>query len=159
MHPFKGQSDSSRKAKMSAMSSTSDPKLPNLDGNGTYKKVGTSGSAMQHKDQSAAPGMKRGGRLDKAKRGHKTKLPIAASVMDQAPPSPDLAGMQAGAGASPSPAPAPSPMMPPMQKRGGVVKRADGGRVKYPLKKGGSMTGDGRKEKAASYKKFGHKEG
>ena len=150
MHPFKSQAEGSNKSKRSAMSA-SGSKLPNLYMNGAYKDVkGSTGNIQQHKDQNAAPGMKRGGRLDKGKRG---KSKIVRDLVQASPPSPeDMITAQAGAGGlSPPSAPA-SPMPPPqmpMRKSGGAVKKADGGSVslgKYPLKKGGAESGVGRLE-------------
>lgn len=147
-HPYKSQADSSKKSKMSSVGAKGG-KLPNLDMNGAYKDVkGSTGNIQQHKDQNAAPGMKRGGRLDKGKRSSKPKNPIARDMVQAPPPSPeDMIALQAGAGGN-SPPPAPAPALPPSP-----MMRASGGRVnKYPLKKGGADSGVGRLEQAKSAK-------
>ena len=134
-HPYKVEADSTGKSKMSNMGgkSKSSGMLPNSDLN-NQKKVQGSTSTSQHEDQAAAPGYKSGGRLDRAKRGKSKKKmpmpPIAPPDMSQVPPSPaDAMAAQAGAGSPPSPVPAP----PMMQKRGGAVKKADGGEVSATL--------------------------
>jgi hypothetical protein len=149
MHPFKSQAESSNKSKRSSINAPAKT-LPYLAMNGAYKDVKSStGNLQQHKDQNAAPGMKRGGRLDKGKRG---KSKIVRDLVQATPPSPeDMITAQAGAGGlSPPSAPA-SPMPPPqmpMRKSGGAVKKADGGSVKlgkYPID-AGAMTGVARVE-------------
>jgi len=123
------------------MSASGASKLPNLSPNGAYKDVKSStGNIQQHKDQNAAPGMKRGGRLDKSKRSSK-KSPIAREPLLATPPSPeDMIAAQAGAG-GPSPSPVPAPMMP-MKKRGGSVSLG-----KYPID-AGAATGVARLEQS-----------
>ncbi len=170
MHPFKGNSDKSRKDKMSSLGAKEHHRAEHERVNNYlgYKHVDSSSYHEQHRDQSIAPGMKAGGRTKH--HAKKPKTPdFARGVMDQAPPSPDLAMSQAGTGASPSPVPAP------MQKRGGRVhsdvaedkalirkmvkpssiKKADGGRISYPLKKGGADSGVGRLEYSKHHR--GHK--
>jgi hypothetical protein len=95
MHPYKGQAKGGKaKAKCYARGGS----VPNLSMNGAYKDVkGSTGNLQQHKDQIAAPGMKRGGRLDKTARGQSQAKP----------PSSDKSASQAGAGGiSPPSAPA-----------------------------------------------------
>lgn len=144
-HPYKSQANSSANIKASKVGSTT-----NLDKASARAavphKIETSSSTMQNAKQSCAPGMKRGGRLDKNKRGgKKPSKPIMAEeiapALAPAAPSPVPGGMQAGAGPSPVPAPI-------MKKGGSVQKKAGGGAVSYPLKKGGSDSGVGRLEKS-----------
>jgi len=133
MHPFKHQAHKSGKSKIGSIHKGGSVK--NLDTKG-YGHVDSSHSdVMEIKDHPHA--LARGGRAKHHSGKHKSSI---ARGLPPATPSPDdMAAMQAGAGMpSPSPAPA-SPMgapppgggMPgmPMQKRGGGIKRASGGRI------------------------------
>ena len=168
-HPYKHHANKSHKSKMGSLHKDGVKTIKNLDMQGSYKHVDVSTSHMQHKEQSGVPGMAKGGRLDRAKRGHKSNL--IARGTPKASPSPDeMAAMQGAAGSSPPAAP---PTMPPgmppgmpMQKRGGkvhgdeaadkalikkmvkpsAVKRAHGGRA-YPID-AGQATGVARIEQA-----------
>jgi len=118
-HPYKSQADSTKGSKKSSMTSKGLGK--NTDFNGAYKKVQGSSASMQHMEQSAVPGMKRGGRA-------KGKSKLAKEMATAALPSAETMMSQAGAGApSPTPAPPPPGLPGMMQKRGGAVKKACGG--------------------------------
>lgn len=136
-HPYKDQANSSHKTKTGNMGKEANLVLPIMRavGENSGKRISGSSSSMQHKDQSSASGMKRGGHVGK-KRHSKPKTPIviAAPEAPVAPPSPMPPVAAAGAGSSPAPAP-----MPPM-KRGGRA---------YPLT-AGSESGEGRLQKAHS---------
>lgn len=139
-HPYKHQAHSSNKAKTHSMGKVNNLDIPIMRAVGENRSGGIheSTASMQHKKQSAADGMKRGGRA----KHHKSPVVIAAPAT---PPSADPAAMAAaGAGSSPAPAPMPPgmPGQPPM-KRGG---RTNGGKS-YPLD-AGSRSGEGRLEKA-----------
>lgn len=125
-NPYKGRARDPR-AKAKSMCYASGGSVPNLTMSGPaagYKKIDGSSSSMQHKEQSAAPGMKCGGRLDKTARSSSSGNSPGKSI-----------AKQAGGGVLPSSSPA-------TYAAGGSVK------MKYPLKKGGSETGVGRLEKA-----------
>lgn len=163
-HPYKSKADDGRGVAAARYGSTK-----NLDGPSSRAamphKVETSTSTMQHKKQSAASGMKRGGAVASGK---------------GSAPSPSFGGKKAGAGPSPASAPikkagggkvknpkpatiAPAPMVDVPSFQGDpqdkhkeirrIVKDgyARGGAIKYPLKKGGSESGVGRLEKAKAY--------
>lgn len=146
-HPYRKEAESSHKAKTGSMGKVNNLDIPIMRavGENSSKKIAMSSASMQHKDQSAADGMKRGGHVGKPKHS-KPKIVIAAPASDPASsPQPDPAMAAAGAGPSPAPAPmppgagAPPPGMPPM-KRGGMVKGQTGG-----------DNGVGRKERAKAY--------
>jgi len=148
MHPFKHHADKSGKSKMGSIHKGGSAKtVQNLgySGSGGYKHVDSSHSDnMEIKDHPVA--LARGGKAKHSKH----KSPIARSLTPPAAPSPDeMAMAQAGAGMLPSPAPAmPSgaggPPGMPMQKRGGKVKYAKGGRIPNA----GQATGEARLQQA-----------
>src|SRR4051812_27248748 len=146
MHPFKSQANDTRSAKAKKLGSVHNTDIPSMKAAGetTFKKVDSSSASMQHKDQSAADGMKRGGHVGKPKHSKpKVKIAMVAPEDTAAPPSPDPSMAAAGVGSSPAPAPLPPPQgagMPPM-KRGGAAF-AKGGRVKLPT--GSHESGPGR---------------
>jgi hypothetical protein len=143
-HPYKSEAMASHKAKTGHMGKSNNLDIPVMRAvgeNSPKKLYSSSSSSQQHKDQGAAPGMKRGGHVGK----HRHSKPKVMVVPDVAatPPSPDPSMAAAGAGPSPAPAPPmppPGPAGPPVAKRGG--RFAKGGRV-YP-KHGGAENGDGR---------------
>lgn len=142
MHPFKGQAEATAKTKAGNMGKSANKDIPIMRavGENSGKKLYSSSSnSMQHKNQSAADGMKRGGHVGKH-RHSKPKIPMVVPEAVANPPSPDPSMAAAGAGSSPAPAP---PMMPPGQppmKRGGKVSIG-----KYPIT-GGADGGTGRLE-------------
>src|SRR4051812_16516065 len=125
MHPFKSQANDTRSAKAKKLGSVHNTDIPSMKAAGetTFKKVDSSSASMQHKDQSAADGMKRGGHVGKPKHSKpKVKIAMVAPEDTAAPPSPDPSMAAAGVGSSPAPAPIlpPQPPQPPM-KRGGAA--------------------------------------
>jgi hypothetical protein len=156
MHPFKHQAQKSGKSKMGAMGGTHSGRVENIANMSRkgpasgYKNVDSSHSdTMEIMDRPCA--MARGG---KTKHSSKHKSPIARGLPPATPSPDDMAAMQAGAG-MPSPSPAPAPPMPggppgmPMQKRGGRIKRAAGGRIPDA----GQGTGIARMEQAGIKRK------
>ncbi len=130
-HPFLSQAKSTHKAKTSSIGKANNLDIPVMRAvgeNSSKKLYSSSSGSMQHKDQSAASGYKRGGHVGKPKHS-KPKLVIAAPADPVNPSPPDPALAAAGAVSSPAPAPT-QPPMPPM-KRGGR-KYADGGAVDTP---------------------------
>lgn len=121
-HPFKGRAKSGKERAKCYASGGSVPNLTMSGPAGGYKKIDGSSASMQHKEQSAAPGMKCGGRLDKTARG---------SSAGNSPGGKNA--MQAGGGVLPSSSPA-------TYAAGGAVKIK-----KYPLT-AGAATGKGRLE-------------
>lgn len=65
MHPYKSKAEGSMKGKMRSMGGKMSGKLGNLDLSSDPYRHSYEGSTdtMQHKDQSASPGYKRGGRI------------------------------------------------------------------------------------------------
>jgi len=144
-HPYRDQANSSRKSKAQSMGKINNLDIPTMRavGENSSKKIATSSASMQHKDQSGAAGMKRGGHVGKPKHRSKPKTPMVVPEATAIPPSPDPS--LAAAGAVSSPAPAPMPGQPPM-KRGGAAY-ARGGRA-YP-EHGGAANGEGRLDLSA----------
>jgi len=121
-HPYKSQAMSTHKAKTSSMGKSNNLDIPVMRAvgeNSSKKLYSSSSGSMQHKDQSAASGYKRGGHVGKPKHS-KPKFTIAAPAGPVNPSPPDPALAAAGAASSPAPAPMPPPGagQPPM-KRGG----------------------------------------
>lgn len=142
MHPYKGQSDSSRKSKAHSMGKINNLDIPVMRAvgeNSPKKLYSSSSNSQQHDNQSSADGMKRGGHVGKHRSKPKIKVMVAPEVA-ASPPSPDPSMAAAGVGSSPAPAPMPPPGQPPIAKRGG--RFASGGRA-YP-KHGGAFNGEGR---------------
>ncbi len=141
-HPYSKQAHESTRSKAHSIGKGGNLDIPVMRavGENSSKKLysGSSGS-MQHKDQSAASGYKRGGHVGKQKHS-KPKIVIAAPAGPATPPQPDPALAAAGAASSPVPAPmSPPPGQPPMARGGGI---------KYPIKKGGTDSGVGRLEQS-----------
>lgn len=125
-HPYREQAKSTHKAKTSYMGKANNLDIPIMRAvgeNSSKKLYSSSSNSMQHKDQSAADGMKRGGHVGKMKHKSKPKMPMVVPEVTAAPPSPDPSLAAAGAGMS---SPAPAPPMPPM-KRGGRTGGVDSG--------------------------------
>ncbi len=135
-HPYLNQAKSTHKAKTGSIGKGGNLVIPVMRAvrENSSKKIATSSSHQQHKDQSSADGMKRGGHVGKPKH-HKPKIPMVVPEATANPPLPDPSLAAAGAGSSPAPAPIPPavPPQPPM-KRGGHA---------YP-KHGGADSGLGR---------------
>jgi len=139
-HPYSNKARESMKSKAHSMGKGGNLDIPIMRAvgeNSSKKLYSSSSGSMQHKDQSAASGYKRGGHVGKPK--HKSKIVIAAPAGTATPPQPDPALAAAGAASSPVPAPMPppGPGQPPMARGGGI---------KYPIKKGGTDSGVGRLE-------------
>src|SRR6266851_908348 len=130
-HPYSDKAKETHKSKASSIGKGGNLDIPVMRAvgeNSSKKLYSSSSGSMQHKDQSAASGYKRGGHVGRPK--HKSKIVIAAPAGPATPPQPDPALAAAGAASSPVPAPmAPPPGQPPMQRGGGI---------KNPLKKGGA---------------------
>jgi hypothetical protein len=138
MHPFKSQANDTGSAKAKKLGSVHNTDIPSMKAAGetTFKKIDGSSASMQHKDQSAADGMKRGGHVGKPKHSKpKVKIAMVAPEDTAVPPSPDPS--MAAAGAASSPAPAPIPDVPPK-----APPFARGGRTSLP--KAGKESGLGR---------------
>lgn len=139
-HPYKAQADDTHRTKRGVMGKDNNLDIPVMKAvgeNSIAKKIHQSSASMQHREQSAHNGMKKGGHVGKG-RHHKPKVvAMVAPAGDTGnPPLPDPALAAAGAGPSPAPAPTmpppgagtPPPGMPPA-KRGGRMKRAEGGSI------------------------------
>jgi hypothetical protein len=150
MHPFKKEADASHKSKTGNMGKSGNLDIPIMRavGENSSKKIATSSASMQHKAQSAADGMKKGGHVGKPKH-HKPKAVILAPDPAAVPPDPAMAGAGAGGPPPPSgppmmpPGGAPPPGQPPM-KRGGKVKMMTKGMT-------GGDNGVGRIERGKAY--------
>ena len=91
-----------------------------------------------------------------AQQGLQQGIKVGAAAAAPKPPMPPMAGPPPGAGGPPPMPPRPpmaGPGMPPggPMKKGGMVRRAAGGRMAIPHLKGGSGGGEGRIAKAADY--------
>jgi len=128
-HPYFNQAKSTHKAKTGSIGKGGNLVIPIMRAvaENSSKKIATSSSHQQHKDQSSADGMKRGGHVGKPKH-HKPKIPMVVPEATANPPLPDPSLAAAGAGSSPAPAPIPpaGPPQPPM-KRGGRLPKQVGG--------------------------------
>jgi hypothetical protein len=140
VHPYKHKAHETLKSKTGSMGKTNNLDIPIMRavGENSARKIAQSSASMQHKKQSAADGMKRGGHVGKPKH-HKPKTPMVVPDVAANPPSPDPSMAAAGAAPSPAPAPPMPPGQPPM-KHGGR-KYAEGGRIKMP---GSVEGGEGR---------------
>lgn len=129
-HPYASKAKETHKAKTGNMGKSNNLDIPVMRavGENSSKKIAISSASMQHKDQSAASGYKRGGHVGK----HRSKPKVIVAAAPPVAPDPAMA-----AGAAPPPAP-PPPGQPPM---------ARGGRA-YP-KFGGAENGMGRKSLSA----------
>lgn len=148
-HPYSEQAKSTHKSKTGSMGKTNNLDIPVMRAVGENKKGGihVSSSSMQHKNQSAADGMKRGGHVGKPKH-HKPKVALAIPAPD--PAAMDPAAMAGAGGPPPGPAMPPPGAMPPGQppmKRGGAAY-ARGGKVTGI---GAGENGVGRKMKIKAY--------
>src|SRR6266446_470606 len=141
-HPYSDKAKETHKSKASNIGKGGNLDIPVMRAvgeNSSKKLYSSSSGSMQHKDQSAASGYKRGGHIGKPKHS-KPKIVIAAPAGPATPPQPDPALAAAGAASSPVPAPmSPPPGQPPMARGGGI---------KYPIKKGGTDSGVGRLEQS-----------
>src|SRR6266436_3163742 len=118
-HPYSDKAKETHKSKASNIGKGGNLDIPVMRAvgeNSSKKLYSSSSGSMQHKDQSAASGYKRGGHVGKPKHS-KPKFTIAAPAGPVNPSPPDPALAAAGAASSPAPAPM-QPPMPPM-KRGG----------------------------------------
>ena len=153
-HPYKDQANATHKAKTGNMGKTNNLDIPIMRAVGENKpgKPYVSSTSMQHKAQSGADGMKRGGHVGKPKHSKpKPKITIAAPAPDPATsPSLDPALAAAGAGSSPAPAP---PMMPPpgAMPPPGQPPMKRGGKVMGHKYTGGADSGMGRLQKSKTY--------
>lgn len=149
-HPYKKHADYSHTNKahsIGKMNNLDIPVMRAVGENSSKPLRAMSTASMQHRDQAAKDGMKKGGRT-------KAKHKVVIAAPPATPPLPDPTA--AGAASSPVPAPPPGaggpPGMPPM-KRGGRTSKYDGNpeklakMTKYPLT-GGSQSGIGRQQKA-----------
>lgn len=143
-HPYSDQAKSTHKSKTGSMGKGGNLDIPIMRAVGENKKGGVheSSASMQHKNQSSADGMKRGGHVGKPKHG-KPKVVLAPPVADAAP-DPAMA-----AGAAPPMPPGgamPPPGQPPMKRGGAAFAR--GGKVPMSASADNGM---GRKQKIKAY--------
>src|SRR6266446_8752225 len=120
-HPYSDKAKETHKSKASNIGKGGNLDIPVMRAvgeNSSKKLYSSSSGSMQHKDQSAASGYKRGGHVGKPKHS-KPKFTIAAPAGPVNPSPPDPALAAAGAASSPAPAPMQPPGGQPPMKRGG----------------------------------------